>query len=145
MLKPKSSRIFQKRETEVLEPRRTLTDRHSPANVLVYTTSKGHFSQTKQITNHAVFILNRSFLGRQKPHDSAGRFVYVFLRKPKSRFVTFCRARNTPGQGTTYSTRHQRHPKAGIGTWQTLLRCTPSVDSERLPKGTVRCGLTSTL
>ena len=33
---------------------------------------------------------------------------------------------------------------AGIGAWQALLR-TPIVDSERLPRDTAGCGLTSTL
>ena len=39
---------------------------------------------------------------------------------------------------------HQRHPKGGIGAWQTLLR-TPIVDSERLAKEAAGRGLTRTL
>ena len=53
-------------------------------------------------------------------------------------------ARCMPDQGATLPTPHRRHPKAGIGAWQTLLR-TPVVESERLPNEAAGPGLTSTL
>ena len=56
----------------------------------------------------------------------------------------FVVARCMPDQGTAYPTPHQRHPQAGIGAWQTLLRM-PTVESERLPKEAAGPGLTSTL
>ena len=40
--------------------------------------------------------------------------------------------------------RHQRHPKAGVGAWQTLLHL-PIVNSVRLPKEAAGRGRTSTL